>query len=176
MRKDSNSGSIAVRRILIIGISGTGKSTFARKLAARLQIPCYHMDSFIWKEHWIEAQQEEVEASLQDVHSQEAWIVEGWLDSYSHSLIESSDLILYLDFSGWRALIGGLQRWWNYRGTHRPELANGCTESLDFGYLAVMLFRKERPHIEKVLEKYSPKNVVRVHSRSQLKAYLTALL
>jgi adenylate kinase family enzyme len=38
-----------MRRVLVIGISGAGKSTFARELAARIGLPLIHLDKEFWR-------------------------------------------------------------------------------------------------------------------------------
>jgi hypothetical protein len=39
-------------RINVVGTSGSGKTTFARQLAARLDLPYYEMDALFWKPGW----------------------------------------------------------------------------------------------------------------------------
>ena len=53
------------KKILILGISRTGKTTLARKLSKLLDIPVYHLDKYIWKENWIEASQQEANSNSQ---------------------------------------------------------------------------------------------------------------
>jgi adenylate kinase family enzyme len=161
------------KKILVIGISGTGKSTLSRELAAATGLPLTHMDSLIWRESWQEAPEQDVQQALERVALTESWVVEGWIDYYSHALLAQADLVVYLDFPGWRAAWGGVQRWWRYRGKRRPELPEGCVESLELRYLKTMLLRHERPHIEAVLAQVRPKNLVRVRSRQEGRRYLS---
>lgn len=144
------------RRIVIVGISGTGKSTLGRKLAGRLNLPLHHMDSLIWKPNWQEASEEEIGKALDAIAETDSWIVEGWIDTYSTPLLERATQIIYLDFPGWQAALGGLKRARTYRGTKRPEMPEGCTEDFDLKFLKVMLLRQERPHIERILATANP--------------------
>lgn len=41
-------------KIAIVGISGSGKSTFARSLSVKTGLPLHHMDSLYWTSNWIE--------------------------------------------------------------------------------------------------------------------------
>lgn len=133
------------------------------------KLPLYHVDSFIWGENWRESAPQEIERALATVVSTGKWIVEGWIDIYSENLLAEADLVLYLDFSGWAAALGGLQRWWQFRGKTRPEMPPGCVEGFGLKFLRVMLLRKERPHIEKILADFKPKKVIRYKSRRQAK-------
>lgn len=164
------------RNIVVIGISGTGKSTISRKLAALKGLPLYHMDSIIWNENWMESDDQTIQLLLEKIADTDGWIVEGWVDQYSKTILERADLILYLDYPGWLALCGGLQRWWCYRGTKRPEMPDGCNESLDLEYLRKMLYRQERPHIERILAELKPRNVLRVTSRHEVDRCLPQLV
>ena len=40
------------KKILIVGTSASGKSTFARKLAAKTKLPLIHIDSIMWQPGW----------------------------------------------------------------------------------------------------------------------------
>ncbi|MGC4045594.1 MAG: hypothetical protein QM758_17525 [Armatimonas sp.] len=160
------------KRILIVGISGTGKSTLGRKLAGRLDLPLHHMDSLIWKPNWQEASEAEIGEALTAIAKTDSWIVEGWIDTYSKPLLERATQILYLDFPGWQAALGGLKRAWVYRGSKRPEMPEGCTEDFDLKFLKVMLLRQERPHIERILATANPAIVKRLTSRRAANEFL----
>lgn len=47
------------KRINVVGTSGSGKSTFARKLAQTMQLPYIEMDKVFWKPNWVEPSNEE---------------------------------------------------------------------------------------------------------------------
>ena len=42
-----------MKRIMIIGSGGSGKSTFSSKLSEVLGLPLYHLDAYYWKPGWI---------------------------------------------------------------------------------------------------------------------------
>ncbi|MNP06465.1 topology modulation protein [compost metagenome] len=46
-------------KIMTIGSSGSGKSTFSRKLGEELSIPVYHLDAYYWQPGWVETPREE---------------------------------------------------------------------------------------------------------------------
>lgn len=138
-------------RIVIVGISGTGKSRLARRLAATSRLPLHHMDTLIWRPNWVEADRASIAAAVTRIAGGPRWIVEGWVDDYSSDLLDAADHIVDLDFPGWLAALGGVERWWRHRGAARPELPPGCTETWRWDYLATMLLRRERRHLDHVL-------------------------
>lgn len=60
----------------------------------------------------MESDDQTIQLLLEKIADTDGWIVEGWVDQYSKTILERADLILYLDYPGWLALWGGLQRWW----------------------------------------------------------------
>src|SRR5690606_37268782 len=48
-----------MQRIVILGCSGTGKSTLAQAIGARLGLPVVHLDSLFWKPGWVESERSE---------------------------------------------------------------------------------------------------------------------
>ena len=163
------------KKILVIGISGTGKSTFSRQIAAITGLPLHHMDSIIWRENWREASPAEIEQGLAKIEASTEWIVEGWIDHYSKGLLVQADVVYYLDFPGWLAALGGLQRWWKYRGSKRPELPERCPETFTAKYLQIMLRQSERPHIETLLAELKPMSIIRFVSRAEVRQQLVEL-
>lgn len=163
-----------MKKIFIIGISGTGKSTLARKLSAKLNIPTFHLDTFIWKENWVEASQSKVEKNIKNVINKEIWIIEGFISPCATLKLEAADTIMYLDYAGWRAALGGLRRWWQNRGKVRPEMPAGCVEKLDWKYLKVMWKRMERQEIEDAIQGYKNKTK-RFKSPRETKRFLKTI-
>jgi glycosyltransferase involved in cell wall biosynthesis len=94
------------RRIHIIGGPGTGKSTLARRLAARRGCSCYDLDTIAFEgpEFW----ERPLEARLADVAAIAAtpdWITEGiWL-GWTDELIKTADLIIWLDYVSGRSAV-----------------------------------------------------------------------
>lgn len=158
-------------KILIIGISGTGKTVLAKKLSGFLKIPITHYDEFVWEKGWKEVEEKIVEKKLEEVIKKDKWIIEGFISPAAQSKLKNADLILYLDYSGFIAMLGGLKRWWQYRGKVRPEMAEGCTENLQFKYLLVMLRRAEREEIEKEVKNFGSK-IIRLKSPKKTNNFL----
>jgi adenylate kinase family enzyme len=54
-----------MKKIMIIGIPGAGKSTLAKQLNKILQILVYHMDKIFWKSGWKQISSKELIAETQ---------------------------------------------------------------------------------------------------------------
>jgi len=89
--------------------------------------------------------------------------------------LEQADLVIYLDYSGWRAMWGGLKRWWQHRGHTRPEMATGCIEKFNWDYLKVMWYRLERSEIEKTIKGFENK-IIRLENKKETNNFLKKLL
>lgn len=163
-----------MNRILIIGISATGKSTLARKLSDFYKIPITHYDELVWAKNWIEVDEKIVEQKLEEIVKKDRWIIEWYIHPAARVRLEQADIVLYLDYSGLQSVLGGLTRWWQHRGRTRPEMAEGCIEKLELDYLKVMWKRKERQDIEDAIKGYEDK-IVRLKSRKETDSFLEQL-
>ena len=141
-------------KIAIIGISGSGKSTYARQLSKELNLPLYHMDSLYWHAGWKEVSEDVWLEQEADIIAKDKWIVEGYICAKSIERLRQADQIIYLDKSGVRCCWNGIKRWWKHRKTPRPELPES-PDKLDFKMLKTMLFRDERKEIEEVLSEFN---------------------
>jgi adenylate kinase family enzyme len=69
--------SEAVKRVVVIGNSGGGKSTLARRLAAQQGLPCVEVDTLLWQPGWQLVPVETYNAKHARLIAQEQWIMDG---------------------------------------------------------------------------------------------------
>ena len=91
-----------MQRVSVIGNSGGGKSTIARRLAARLAYPCVEIDTLLWLPDWRPAPEERYDAEHARLIAAERWIIDGLgrLQSIPQRLSRSTDIVL-IDLPLW---------------------------------------------------------------------------
>lgn len=138
-----------MKRVSVIGCCGAGKSVFSSRLAEITNLPLYHLDRIFWCAGW-RAQEHELFLENMDAWlAQERWIIDG---NYTRTLerrTQKADTIFFFDFPVWLCLYRILKRAVLYRGKTRPDMADGCKERFDLGFmLYVSRFQTEtRPRI-----------------------------
>ena len=88
-----------VKRILIIGSNGSGKTTMARALAARLELPLVSLDRLFWRPGWQQRPQEEFERALERELKKPAWVMEGTYFRTLPDRLLYADGVVFLDMS-----------------------------------------------------------------------------
>ena len=66
-----------MKRILVIGCPGAGKTYFSKALAKKLSLPIVHMDNLYWREDKTSISTDELKAKLQPYLEKEEWIIDG---------------------------------------------------------------------------------------------------
>ena len=130
MKKKTN-----LKKILVIGCCGAGKSTFSKKLQSILKLELIHLDQYYHKPNWEEPKKVEWDKIVHTLVQKPSWIMDG---NYSRTMdvrIKSADTIIYLDYPTlkcfWRVIIRILK----YHGVARSDMANGCKEQFDLEFL-----------------------------------------
>lgn len=88
-------------KIYIIGSVGSGKTTLARKVSAKLQIPHFETDNFVWSRHPAGDRRNEIDVRnqlLQDAITLDEWVIEGVHIDWTDSGLQEADQIIFLDF------------------------------------------------------------------------------
>ena len=99
-----------MRRINVIGTSGSGKSTFARTLANKLNYPHIEMDAIFWQKNWRQLDDKEFFQKLENTLNKEVWVLDG---NYTRTLSikwRQIDTIIWIDFSFTRTLYQAISR------------------------------------------------------------------
>lgn len=130
-------------KILVIGVSASGKTTFSHKLARILSIPLILMDEIMWKPEWKYIGNEVLVEKLNKISFGDEWIIEGCIsEEIKTFLFDRADTSIYLDY---HPIIGAsryLLRWWKHRKIPRPEL-QGCPEKFSFKFLKLVWTKGE---------------------------------
>ena len=124
-----------LKRILVIGSGGAGKSTFANELGAIIDLPVIHLDQVYWKPGWEKPSKEEWSKTVDALIAQHEWIMDGNYGGTLPQRIKRADAIVLLDISRWVCLWRVTQRIIKYRGRHRPDVAPGNHERFDLEFI-----------------------------------------
>jgi adenylate kinase family enzyme len=119
-----------MNRISVIGTSGSGKTTFAGKLAGILRIPHVELDSLSWEANWMQAPKEVFRSRVREAIKADRWVVDGNYSKDARDLIwERVDTIVWLNYS-LPVIINRLVRRTLRRIVIGEECCNGNRESL----------------------------------------------
>lgn len=66
-----------MQRINVVGVSGSGKSTFAKRLAQTLSLPYLEMDRIFWCPHWQSPDDEDFFCKLRKELAGKSWVLDG---------------------------------------------------------------------------------------------------
>lgn len=86
-------------RILVVGTSGSGKTTIAQAIAARTGVPHFASDDFYWEQDWKPAPIACVDRLLDEVLAKSSWVLDGNFEHRWETVWNQADLIVWLDYS-----------------------------------------------------------------------------
>ncbi len=166
-----------MERILIIGCGGAGKSTLARQLGEKLNIPVVHLDKLFWHPGWIESTREEIDSKILEEAKKSAWIMDG---NYNRTLpmrMKYCDAVIYLDFSRFACLMGVFKRILTTYGQVRPDMGEGCPERFDLDFLKWIwnFNREKREEYYRMLNEAGGIETIVLKNRRAVKAFLDSI-
>ena len=120
-----------MKRVAVISTaSGNGKTTVARALAARLDVPYYELDALHHGPNWAEPPLEEFRARVEPIVESEAWVIDGaYRGKLGDLVLEGADLVVWLDLP-LKVWLSRLVRRTIRRVARREELWAGNRERL----------------------------------------------
>ena len=158
-----------MKKIIVIGCPGSGKSTFSLALGEKTSIPVYHLDMMFWNEDGTTVDKETFLHRLRIVIREECFIIDGNYSSTMDERISAADSVFFLDYpvdiclSGVRERIGKPRK--DMPWTEREEDGEFIEYIKNFE-------RDQRPKILELLRKYSDKSITVFKSRSDADKYL----
>jgi shikimate kinase len=89
----------AIQRIAVVGTSGTGKTTLARQLSARLRLPHVELDALHWDPGWVPTPAEIFVGRAETALGGDTWVVDGNYPEVRDLIWRRADTIVWLDYS-----------------------------------------------------------------------------
>ena len=168
-------------RIIILGTTGSGKTTLSRHLSQTLDIPAVELDAIRHGPNWAETPDDEFRRGVTDSLHGDRWIVDGNYSVARDIIWPRATTLIWLDYSFplvfWRLFWRTLSR-----GIMRRKLWNDNTEDLWRHFLtkdslflwAVQTHWERRKSLTKVLEscQYSHLEVLRFRSSRETRRWL----
>ena len=158
-----------MKKVIVIGCPGSGKSTVSRELYNKTGIPLYHLDMMYWNADKTTVENRVFLERLSAVLEKNEWIIDGNYASTMELRMEACDTVIFLDYPLDVCLDGIKER----RGKPRSDMPWIETEEdAEFIEFIRNYNEQQKPKVLELLEKYSDKNIVIFKSREEADAFL----
>lgn len=163
-----------MKKVIVIGCAGGGKSYFSKKLRDIVGLPLYHLDNIFWNQDGTTLEKPIFYEKLDEILALDEWIIDGNYGSTMERRMQVCDTVFFLDYPTDVCLSGIAER----KGKMRDDIAwqepleNDDAEFVEFikGYNV-----NNRPRVIELLEKYSDKNIVIFKNRDDADFFLDGL-
>ena len=162
-----------MKKIIVIGCPGSGKSTFAKSLHKLTGIPLFHLDLLFWNEDRTTVEKSVFLDRLLKTLQYNEWIIDGNYCSTMELRMQTCDTVIFLDYPLDICLSGVEER----KGKPRSDLPwiendEDDTEFVDF----IKNYNSQsRPKVIELLKKYPNKDIHIFSNRAQAEEFLNSI-
>ena len=163
------------RRVLVVGNAGAGKTTFAMQLARIIGLPLIQLDRHYWQPGWTPRPEDIWNRHMVELIGPDSWIMDGNYVSSLAMRLGRCDAVVFFDLPRSTCLWAVLRRVVVHQLARRPDLPDGCPETVDWEFLRwIWTFPAQaRPRIVDALERVRDDvMVVRITRRAHARAVL----
>ena len=143
--------NLIMKKIAIIGVTASGKTTLANKLGTMLNIPVYHLDKIAWKDNGVFASQAEIIEKVSEILNKSSWIIDGSMHR-SKTLemrIKEADTIISYNLPFYINLWRQTKRFFKYYNKVRPDMGGNNKQKYPFTWKDIKYninYSKEEMH------------------------------
>ena len=163
-----------MKKIMVIGCPGSGKSTFSRALHKITNIPLFHLDMMYWNSDRTTVEKAVFRKQLSDVIQKNEWIIDGNYGSTIELRLQACDTVIFLDYPLEICLDGIRERRGKVR-SDMPWIENEDEEDAEFIEFIKSYNTQSRPQIMDLLKLYSDKNIFIFTNRKEADEFLANL-
>ena len=162
-----------MKKVIVIGCPGSGKSTFSKSLHRITGIPLFHLDMLFWNADKTTVEKPVfIERLLKTVQNSE-WIIDGNYSSTMELRMKKCDPVIFLDYPLEVCLNGIKER----KGKPRSDMPwiESDEEDAEFIEYIKNYNTQSRPQVLELLKRYSHKDIYIFSNRTQAEEFLTRL-
>ena len=162
-----------MKKIIILGCPGSGKTTFAEKLRDKTNLPLYYLDAIWHKPDQTHIPREDFDTRLEEILTQDTWIIDGNYQRTIERRLSACDTVILFDLPVELCLDGAISR----IGKGRYDMPWIETDlSPEFKKQIEDFSGKNLPEIYNLLDKYQKeKTIVIFKSREETDSFLSNL-
>ena len=162
-----------MKKIIIIGCPGSGKSTLSRSLHKITNIPLYHLDMLFWNEDKTTVEKSVFLDRLLKVIQNDEWIIDGNYSSTMELRMQACDTVVFLDYPLDVCLNGIKDR----KGKPRSDMPwiESDEDDADFIEFIKNYNSQSRPQVIELFKKYSHKDIYIFSNRIQAEEFLNKI-
>ncbi|HBM16821.1 MAG TPA: hypothetical protein DD381_10830 [Lentisphaeria bacterium] len=163
------------KRIFVTGNAGSGKTTLAKHISTKLNIPFYSLDRIVWQPGWKTTPSVERKQLIIDLLNKDEWVIDG----VSQDVLIKSNTVVFLDIPRHLCYIRLMRRNYRYLFKSRPELPVNCPEIKIIGKLISIVWnfkRNVRPTIMNHINDSSNKSIFHIKSTNELECLYKNIL
>lgn len=166
-----------MKKILIIGGNGSGKTTFAVKLCRKTELPLFHLDKILRTDNWQRVSNHTAEKRLSEILKKDSWIIDGNDNKNLEKRLALCDTVFFFDFSTLSCFIGVIKRTIRNYGKSRDDVGGNNIEKFDKSKISflksvIMFNKKNRKTYYSLIEQFSNVDFIVFKSRKQAEQYL----
>jgi adenylate kinase family enzyme len=167
-----------MKKIMIFGRPGSGKSKFAYKLSKHLELPIYHLGKYFFVSGWAERNPDDFRGILNTMVNKGAWIIDGNSTRSLETRWQAADLVVYFNYNRFLCLFRLFKRrfgWSTKTSVH--DRAPNCPKILRLRLVKYMwtFDRRVSQSIADLTSKYPDVTFVEIRSDKDLQALETIL-
>jgi len=160
-----------MKKIIVIGCPGSGKSTFARALHNITGIPLFHLDMMYWNADRTTVEKSVFRERLAETMQKSEWIIDGNYNSTMELRMQACDTVFFLDYPVEICLDGIKERRGKPR-TDMPWIEENDEEDAEFIEFIKSYNAESRPKVMELFERYSDKDIYVFTGREEADEFL----
>jgi hypothetical protein len=165
-----------MRRVLVIGSSGAGKTTLSKAVADLCNLPLFHLDWYKYQPGWYPIADRAWYRSVAELAAEPAWIMDGYYPTTFHITVPRADTVMWLDLPRGVCIRRCIWRSFRHFGRIRPDIPNGRREVIPALRPVWSFPAVQRPQIVQAIDELGQHlRVIQLRNDSDIEALLAAL-